>query len=78
MSRRNGRSSSSTHKWDWDFSSGDDGSAQKHTRMKGSPPASSSKEAVWRAAKRISAACRWLKLDLVLLAEESMHEDILD
>ena len=30
------------------------------------------------AAKRISAAYRWLKLDLVLLAEESMHEDILD
>lgn len=56
----------SQRKHEWSGSSGDDYSFRRFV----STPASSAEQALWRAAKRITSAARWLKLDLALLAEE--------
>lgn len=65
---------------DWKNSSGDDSqdSTGRSWRREVQAPAENSQEAIWRAAKRVSAAFRWLRIDLALLAQDEQHSTIID
>lgn len=58
---------------EWEKSSGGDHSYQRKVQQ----PATSASEALWRAAKRLGSAWRWLKIDLALLAEEKQHQQLM-
>ena len=59
---------------EWGHSSSDDHNPQRKMQQ----PAKTAEEAMWRAAKRIGSAWRWLKIDLALLAKEKQHNQLIE
>lgn len=79
MSWRQQKSNKRSGVWHDSFgSSGEDRFYPYTTRRPAQcPAASAAEEAIWRAAKRVGSAWRWLKLDLGLLAKGIEYEQVM-